>query len=105
MVDAAILLPMLYNSALLLALVFMFDIAVTSLAETVSWRRQVLIGGGIGLIGMLVMLTPWQYVPGIIFDTRSVLLSLSGLFFGFLPTVTAMIITAILRLYQGGGGA
>ncbi|MFN3980340.1 MAG: PAS domain S-box protein [Caldilinea sp.] len=105
MVDTASLLPILYNGALLLALVFIFDIAVTSVPETISWRRQISIGGGIGLIGVLVMLTPWQYVPGIIFDTRSVLLSLSGLFFGFLPTATAMTITAILRIYQGGGGA
>jgi PAS domain S-box-containing protein len=96
---------MLYNGALLLALVFIFDVAVTSRPETISWRRQVLTGGGIGLIGMLVMLTPWQYIPGIVFDTRSVLLALSGLFFGFLPTVIAMTSTAILRIYQGGDGA
>ena len=105
MLDTASLLPLIYNGALLLALVFVFDIAVTSLSGEMTRRRQVLVGSAIGLIGVLVMLTPWQYAPGIVFDTRSVLLSLSGLFFGFLPTVVAMTMTALLRLYQGGGGA
>ncbi|MGQ9620079.1 MAG: ATP-binding response regulator [Bacteroidales bacterium] len=58
----------------------------------------------IGLSGVILMFTPWPLVPGIIFDTRSVLLSVTGLFFGFVPTVVAMLITVIFRVLQGGGG-
>ncbi len=46
---------------------------------------------------------PWSYEPGIFFDSRSVLLSISGLFFGGLPTIIACVITAAFRIYLGGG--
>ena len=48
------------------------------------------------------MNTPWIYGKGLIFDTRSILLSLSGLFFGTIPTLIAMTITATYRYFQGG---
>jgi PAS domain S-box-containing protein len=38
------------------------------------------------------------------FDTRSILLSISGLFFGLIPTAIAVLMTAIFRIWQGGGG-
>lgn len=53
----------------------------------------------------MVMLTPWEFSPGIFFDTRSVMLSLSGLFFGPLPAGIACLMTTLLRLFQGGAGA
>ena len=58
----------------------------------------------IGLIGIVLMLTPWILVPGLVFDTRSVMLSITGLFFGKLPTSIAMIITGIFRISIGGDG-
>ncbi|MBL7969275.1 MAG: PAS domain S-box protein [Prolixibacteraceae bacterium] len=59
----------------------------------------------LGGIGIVLILTPWHYIPGIIFDTRSVVLSITGLFFGLIPTITAMVITALYRLIMGGAGA
>jgi len=50
------------------------------------------------------MSTPWMMVPGISFDMRSVLLSVSGLFFGPIPTVIAMLATGFVRLSIGGAG-
>ena len=44
-------------------------------------------------------------MPGIVFDTRSVLLSISGLFFGSFSTAIAMAMTTAFRFYQGGTGA
>ena len=49
----------------------------------------------IGAIAVTVMLTPWKFEHGIVFDTRSVLLGISGLFFGSVPTATAMAMTAV----------
>lgn len=65
------------------------------------------IGTGIvlGGLGIVLILTPWHFVPGIFFDTRSILLSISGLFFGPVPTITAMVISGSYRLYLGGNGA
>jgi len=67
-------------------------------------REKLLTGTVIGTIGIILMLTPWTLVPGIVFDTRSILLSVAGLFFGLIPTLLAMLITAAFRIYLGGGG-
>jgi CheY-like chemotaxis protein len=48
----------------------------------------------IGLLGIAVMMTNWELLPGLVFDTRSVLLSISGLFFGAVPTLLAVAMTA-----------
>lgn len=64
------------------------------------------IGTGIilGGLGIVLILTPWHFIPGIFFDTRSILLSISGIFFGPLPTITAMAITGAYRFHVGGSG-
>jgi PAS domain S-box-containing protein len=66
---------------------------------------QLVSGIVLGGIGIVLILTPWHFVPGIIFDTRSVMLAVTGLFFGPIPTITAMLITASYRLFIGGAGA
>jgi len=99
-------LRLVQNAALLLSLVLVFDVfALRWRAGQHAFSRNRLIAGLIiGGIGVVVMLTPWVLMPGLVFDTRSVLLSISGLFFGTAPTLIAMLITAALRLYQGGPG-
>ena len=87
---------LIYNAALLLALVLIYDILGVRLRRGKFHLRQIPTGLLIGAIGLAVMLTPWVLIPGVVFDTRSVLLSISGLFFGSLPTVIAMLITAPL---------
>ncbi|MBD3305914.1 PAS domain S-box protein [candidate division KSB3 bacterium] len=98
-----IFLGLIHNAALLIALGLVYD--------TVALNRrfsglgfQLLTGLILGSMGIVVMLTPWEFMPGVIFDTRSILLSVSGLFFGAIPTGIAMGITGGLRAYQGGGG-
>ncbi|MGB4292908.1 MAG: LytS/YhcK type 5TM receptor domain-containing protein [Bacteroidales bacterium] len=91
------------NTAILLALSVVYEFWWNE----ESYRKlsnKVLTGFVIGITGIVLMLTPWKLVPGTIFDTRSVLLSVSGLFFGFIPTVIAMLMTGIFRIIQGGGG-
>jgi PAS domain S-box-containing protein len=98
------LMGMISNAAFLLALAVLYD----ALPLQKSPRRQalkILIGVLIGLIGMAVMLTPWRFSEGVIFDTRSILLSLTGYFFGFWPTLIATLMTGALRVFQGGSGA
>jgi len=96
---------LIQNVALLLALVLIFDLAAVHWQPGRPSIRQVPVGFLIGAMGVVLMLTPWVFVPGIIFDTRSILLGMSGLFFGSVPTLTAMILTAAFRFYQGGNGA
>ncbi|MDK2912825.1 MAG: hypothetical protein PWR29_1782 [Methanolobus sp.] len=91
------------NAALLLALWVVYE--ATFLSVNVSTGlKKVLVGIVIGLICIALMLNPWELSPGIFFDTRSILLGITGLFFGLVPTLIAMSVAAVFRLYQGGAG-
>ncbi|MEA3267493.1 MAG: LytS/YhcK type 5TM receptor domain-containing protein [Candidatus Fermentibacteria bacterium] len=95
---------LVHNVALLLALGLLYDIIALKPHRAKPSVQQLFIGVVIGAIGIAVMLSPWEFTPGIIFDTRSILLGIAGLFFGTVPTLIAVLMTAALRLYQGGGG-
>lgn len=97
--------PLLQNAALLVAMGLLYDLATTRRASSPLSPRRASGGFLVGTLGLIVMLTPWEFAPGIYFDTRSVLLGISGLFFGAVPTAIAMLMTALLRLFQGGAAA
>lgn len=100
-----IFLAVMHNAELLLIMAVIFNVAGMRLCgRDVLWR-QALVGIVLGGLGVIVMMTSWQYVQGIVFDTRSILLCLSGLFFGPVPAVIAVSMTAALRLFMGGSGA
>jgi len=73
------------------------------------WKRNSRIGiliqgilfGSVALIGML---HPFVFAPGIIFDGRSVVLSLCALFFGPVAGLLATLIALAYRVYLGGAG-
>jgi PAS domain S-box-containing protein len=93
------------NASLLLLVVLVIDLAVTPhLIESVMSRR-LMMGVVLGAIGVGVMTAPMTLLPGLVFDVRSVLLAVSGLFFGAWPTAVAMAMTAAYRLFMGGIGA
>jgi len=101
-------LPLIHNAALLLSLALLLDLLSRDQGDRGArgaLPMRLLTGLLIGCIGLALMLTPWTLRPGVMFDSRSVLLSSAGLFFGPLPTLVAMTMTAILRLMQGGAGA
>jgi signal transduction histidine kinase/CheY-like chemotaxis protein len=91
------------NAALLLALVLIYDIFVLE-RRSGHPARKILVGFIFGIIGVAVMTSSWVFAPGVIFDTRSVILSVGGLFLGPIPTVIAVVMTAAFRLLQGGDG-
>jgi PAS domain S-box-containing protein len=94
------------NGALLLALVALYVLfARTETTGAKKRLRQVVTGVAAGLLGIALMQAAYALQPGIIFDTRSVLLCLCGLFFGAVPVWIAMGMTAAFRLYQGGVAA
>lgn len=96
------LIALIHNIALLLAIALLFDLVAMHWKPGKMGFNQIPLGILLGGIGVVLMLTPWVFETGIIFDTRSILLGISGIFFGLIPTVTAMIITASFRYYQGG---
>ena len=94
---------LLNNSALMLTLCVIYD-TFNLYSIKNKTQRDLVIGILFGVFSIAVMLTPWSLEPGVFFDTRSVLLSLCGLYFGFIPTLVAVLIAGIFRVYQGGTG-
>ncbi len=100
----SIIIGLLQNTAILLVISVFYDYWWIRNDSPRKILGKIFTGFIIGIIGLVLMLTPWILVPGITFDIRSVVLSLSGLFFGALPTLIAMIITGLFRLLVGGSG-
>lgn len=91
------------NMALLLALA-LFHVLLTPLRPSRPWPVRLASGLAIGAIGVALMMNPWSMSPGLFFDTRTVLLSISGLFMGHVPTMMGIAITALYRAVVGGEG-
>ena len=66
---------------------------------------NILIGFISGAVGVLLLLISDELVPGIVFDTRSILISTTGLFFGAVPVVITVAVISAVRLIIAGSGA
>lgn len=104
MMDIRIGTGLINNTALLLSICLVYD-ALARNKEGGRNARKVLTGILLGGIGIAVMVSHVPWYGGVIFDTRTILISISGLFFGAVPTIVAMGMTGAYRLYLGGSGA
>lgn len=103
--NAIMLVGLLQNIAILLAFTLIYDIIWTKETHFRRLINRVAAGIVLGGVAVLLMLTPFTLIPGLVFDTRSVLLLNSGLFLGPVATAIAAIIAALYRIYMGGPGA
>src|SRR5690606_37778946 len=99
-----IVLDLIYNLSLLVALSVIsgFIDARFDRGTTAGQVGQGLLFGVIVLIGMRY---PFVFSEGIIFDGRSIVISLCAVFFGPLAGLIASGIGIVYRVYLGGGGA
>lgn len=97
-------LQLLENAALLIAMVYVFDFAIGSYKNFLTTRFRIMSGIALGIICTILMLNPFEVMPGLIVDTRSILLGLTGLFFGYLTSSITMVIAILVRLEIGGVG-
>lgn len=65
---------------------------------------KVLSGLSFGFIAIAGMMNPFEYQPGAIFDGRSIVLTLAGLFGGTISTIISVILAGIYRVWIGGPG-
>jgi signal transduction histidine kinase len=93
------------NAALLLAVAVIFDVASSRVTIDRPRIEQAITGLLLGVIGISIMLSPWQFASGIFFDTRTVLLAVAGLFFGTIPTVITLAMMIAFRLTQPGAAS
>ena len=76
-----LLIDLIYNISLLLSLMVFYQVVVSrNKREKVS--RKVILGVLLGAVAMVGMLAPLEYGEGIIFDGRSIVLFIAGLFGG-----------------------
>lgn len=96
-----ILIELTYNLALLVAL----STVSGFIGDRLSGRRGALLQGLLfGAAAVIGMLNPLILAPGLIFDGRSVMISLGGLFFGPITAAVSGTMAIALRLAQGGMG-
>ena len=99
-----IILPLVNNSALLLSLSIIYE---ASYIFRHRLKKFVVLLNGIliGLIGIAIMTFPFELLTGVFFDTRSILISVAALIFGFGPASIAAGITLAYRFILGGVGS
>ncbi|MBF0529158.1 MAG: PAS domain-containing protein [Deltaproteobacteria bacterium] len=98
-----IIIELISNLAILIAL------SIVSGFIGHRWKRATIIGGMLqgllfGSVAVIGMLRPLILDSGLIFDGRSVMLSLCGLFFGPTAVAIAGLMTITCRILQGGLG-
>jgi PAS domain S-box-containing protein len=92
------------NAAYLLALGLVYDMMFSRKESPRPLTNTVYLGLILGVMAIAIMHNPWDFGQGVIFDTRSVLLSLSGFFFGPVSSLLATLIAAGYRYHLGGAG-
>jgi len=65
----SIIIGLLQNTAILLAFSLLYDYWWVKTDGHKNVLNKILTGSVIGLIGIILMLTPWILVPGLVFDT------------------------------------
>ena len=101
--DISGFLPYLQNASLLLGLSVVFE-AVYLIPLRLRRVRSIAGGTLISLICLAIMTMPYQLEPGIIFDTRSILISVTALAFGVVPTLITAAVAIVYRVLSGGIG-
>ncbi len=99
-----IVIGLIQNIAILMAFAMLYENFWLRNDNPRSLYSKIFTGFVIGGIGVVLMFTPWKMMPGLVFDARSVMLAISGLFFGAIPTVIAMAVSAGVRFFMGGDG-
>lgn len=99
-----IIIGLIQNIAVLMAFAMLYENFWLKNEKPRSLPAKLFTGMILGGIGIVLMFTPWTLMPGLVFDTRSVMLSVSGVFFGVIPTVIAMVFTMVARFFMDGEG-
>lgn len=98
-----IYLQLTYNLSLLIALSVLTGF-IGQREKITEIQKSIIFGIIFGLVAIVGMLYPVNFAPGLIFDGRTVVLSLCALFFGPVAVVISAIMAFIVRFSQGGVG-
>lgn len=96
-------LAMANNATLLLTLTIVYELRGL-LSRRLEKYRDMLAGFLIGLIGIAIMSIPFVLRPGLVYDTRTILISITALTYGPVPTLIVVLMTGLFRVWSGGIG-
>ncbi len=90
-------------------LTLLFSLALFQSFVTRYWPNNEKIGqvsSGLlfGVICVIGMMVPLQFAPGVIVDSRSIIISMAALFGGPITAIIAAVISGSYRLWLGGAG-
>ena len=74
------------------------------LQPPLTLKRNLIIGLLYGIVAVIGMNIPFTFADGLIFDGRSVIISMAAFFFGILPTTITVVIATAYRIFIGGAG-
>ncbi len=94
---------LIQNTALLVALSTLYSFGSRLRARNGVWFRLYM-GLLFGVVAVAGMMTPFHYSAGIIYDGRSIVLSMAGLFGGLTVAGISAIIAGAFRASLGGAG-
>jgi len=101
--DIILIKDIFYNLAFLLTLTIIYTVFQNKVNKG-PLVYNILLGISIGTVGIIIMTASIQLGDGIILDARSILISVTGLFFGALPTLLAGVMIILYRIFIGGAG-
>lgn len=102
--ESVILIDLVYNLSVLVAFSVLSGF-IEARYQRSRLNGKILQGILFGLTSIIGMLNPFVLTAGIIFDGRSIVISLCTLFFGPISGAIATIMSIIYRLYIGGPGS
>jgi len=97
-----VIVALLNNAALLLVLSVIYEI--TYLLYPKTRIKQVVNGLLVALICLAIMAMSFKLRPGVVFDTRSILISVTALIFGPVATLITAVTAIAYRIFLGGAG-
>ena len=94
---------LIQNSSLLIALSVLYGL-LSRVCKSDSLSCKIVSGILFGTIAVAAMKMSIHYDPGVIYDGRSIVLTLSGLFGGGITGIISVLIAGAYRIYLGGAG-
>lgn len=101
--DQVVSIALANNVALLLVLSIIYEFSYVVPSKYQRFR-PFFNGVLISLICLIIMLMPFTLTEGIVFDTRSILISVTALMFGPIPALLTVITASVTRIIMGGSG-
>jgi PAS domain S-box-containing protein len=101
--DSTVYVAMVHNAALLVALSALYGLVYRLRGRRRVWLTWS-VGALFGMVAVAGMMLPFPYAPGIIYDGRSIVLSMAGLFGGPAAAGISVLIAGAYRAFLGGAG-